>query len=352
MLLKKLTELNGVSGNEEEVREFIQTEISKYCDETKVDALGNLIAYKKGRTSRRRVMLSAHMDEVGLMVTGYSDGGFLKFKTIGGIDERILPGKRVLVGDKKLPGIIGVKAVHLMDVDERRANIKLKGMYIDIGAEKREEAEKLAMQGDYIAFHSEYREAGSDCIKAKALDDRAGCAVLMEALKERYDFDLIACFTVQEEVGLRGSETAAYTVAPDIALVIETTTCSDVPGVEKQDYTTVLGQGAALTVMDRTAYADKHLVEYLYSLAKANDIAVQFKQTTAGGNDAGSIQKSRAGVKVASISIPCRYIHSPVSMMSRKDFHSCNKLTCLTLKEWDKNPEQLEKILAGGSLNV
>lgn len=352
MLIKELTMLNGVSGNEDEVRKFIKNNIEKYADEIKVDSIGNLIAFKRGKAPRFKVMLSAHMDEVGFMVTGYGEGGTLKFRPVGGIDERILLGKKVLVGDRKLPGVIGSKPVHLQERDERGTNIKLKNMYIDIGAEKRDEAERLASLGEYIAFMSEYTELGEECIKAKALDDRVGCSVLMEALQESYSFDLYACFTVQEEVGLRGSEVAAYTVNPDLAIVVEGTTCSDVPGVEKQDYSTILGNGAAITIMDRTSYADKNLVEYMNKLAQKHNVPVQFKQTTTGGNDAGRIQRSRSGVKVASVSVPCRYIHSPVSVMSKRDFESCGKLVKLVLSEFGKNQNLIEVIKNGGKIDV
>lgn len=352
MLLKTLTELNGISGSEDAVRDFIKQEASKYCTDIKVDSIGNVIALKKGRNSRYKVMLSAHMDEVGFMVTGYGENGTLKFKNVGGIDERILLGKKVTVGDKRIPGVIGSKPIHMQEPQERSSNIKMKSMYIDIGTDKREEAERLAPLGEYIAFDSEYVEFGEDCIKAKALDDRVGCCILLEALKNTYAFDLYCCFTVQEEVGLRGSEVASYAVDPDLALVIEGTTCSDVPGVEKYDYSTVLGGGAALTIMDRTAYADKTLVGFLYNIAKKKDIKAQFKQTTTGGNDAGKIQRTRAGVKVASISVPCRYIHSPVSVMSRKDYECCKNLVFETLGELDNNQEIVQIIKVGGNVNV
>jgi len=341
-----------VSGNEDEVRKYIKAAVEKYADEVKVDSIGNLIVYKKGKSPRHKVMLCAHMDEVGFMVTGHAENGFIKFKPVGGVDERILPGKRVVIGDRKIPGIIGCKPIHLQEREERGNIIKLKSMYIDIGAEKKEEAERLAPLGEYIAFYSEYTEIGEGCVKAKALDDRVGCAILTEALKGDYEFDLYACFTVQEEVGLRGAEVAAYAVNPDLALVVEGTTCSDVPGVEKYDYSTVLGGGAALTIMDRTSYAAKNLVRYIYNLALKNNIKVQFKQTTTGGNDAGKIQRTRSGVKVASISVPCRYIHSPVSLMSKRDYESCRDITLLVLNQFNKNQNIIQAIMNGGEVDV
>ncbi|HOV25404.1 MAG TPA: M42 family metallopeptidase [Pseudobacteroides sp.] len=336
MILKELTELNGVSGSEYNVMEFIKGHVEKYADSVTIDSMGNLIAFKKGITGKYKVMLSAHMDEVGLMVTGYQDG-MLKFKNVGGIDERILLGKRVLIGDKRIPGFIAAKPVHLQEKEERSVNIKLKSMYIDIGADKREEAEELAPLGEYVAFYSEYTELGNDTIKAKALDDRVGCAMLMELIKERYNFDLYACFTVQEEVGLRGSEIAAYRIKPHVAIVMEGTTCSDVPGVDEHNHSTTLGGGAALTIMDRTSYGDKALVNFLYKLAEENNIKVQFKRTTTGGNDAGKIQLTGSGVKVASISVPCRYIHSPASIMSKKDYDACLELAKLALSRFNND---------------
>ncbi|MCX8132137.1 MAG: M42 family metallopeptidase [Clostridia bacterium] len=351
-ILKELTELNGVSGNEDAVRDYIQKQISTYVDNITVDTMGNLIAYKKGDSSKYKVMLSAHMDEVGFMVTGYGDGGTLKFKMVGGMDERIFPGKKVFIGDRRIPGVIGSKTIHLQEREERRNNIKLRSMYIDIGADKREEAERLAPRGDYICFSSEFTEFGDSCIKAKALDDRVGCAVLIEMLKNKYSFDLYACFTVQEEVGLRGSEAAAYAVNPDLALVLEGTTCSDVPGVEKYEYSTILGKGAALTIMDRTSYAAKNFVDFIYKTALANNISVQYKQTTTGGNDAGKIQKVHKGVKVATISVPCRYIHSPVSVMNKNDFESCIALTREVLNGFSKDQSKIEAIKNGGYIDV
>ncbi len=352
MLLRDLTQIDGVSGNEEKVREYIRKELEGIADEIKVDRVGNLIAYKRGTSPKFKLLLCAHMDEVGFIVTGYSDDGMIKFRPVGGIDERILPGKRVLVGEKGLKGVIGCKPIHLQEKNEREKTIKLKSMYIDIGCDKRDEAEKLVSLGEYIAFDSKYRELGAGCIKAKALDDRVGCAIIMELLRNRYEFDLYTAFTVQEEVGLRGSEVAAYQINPDIAIVVEGTTCSDVPDAKEYEYSTELGKGPVLTIMDRTAYADKDLVNFIYDTARKYKIDVQFKKTTTGGNDAGKIQRSRCGVKVASVSVPCRYIHSPSSVMSRKDYEDCKRLLEAVLTELEKNNDFTLKILNGGNYNV
>ena len=344
MLIKELTNLNGVSGNEKEVRDFIINKINNLCDSIMVDSIGNIIAYKKGNNSKYKVMLSAHMDEVGFIISGHTEKGFLKFKPVGGIDDRILPGKRVLVGKKRICGVIGSKPIHQQDKDEREKITKVKNLYIDIGAESKDEAEKLAPLGEFISFDSEFLELGVDCIKAKALDDRVGCAVLIEALKQNFEFDMFACFTVQEEVGLRGAQVAAYNVMPDVAFVIEGTTCADVPNVEPFECSTILGNGAALTIMDRTCYCDKDLVQFLNNVAAKNNIKVQYKQTTTGGNDAGQIQRTGTGVKTASISVPCRYIHSPVSVMSRSDYESVERLTIAALNEMNKDKDFLKNI--------
>ncbi len=343
-LIKELTDLNGVSGNEHEVREYIKSKINGLCDSIEVDTIGNIIAYKKGSSGRFKVMLSAHMDEVGFMVSGYTEKGFLKFKSVGGIDSRILPGKRVVIGKKRLKGVIGAKPLHQQSADERERIAKIKDLYIDIGAETKEEAEKLVPLGEFIAFDSDYVEFGKDCIKAKALDDRVGCAVLMEALKYSFDFDLYVCFTVQEEVGLRGAQVAAFKIMPDVAIVLEGTTCSDVPEVKPYDFSTELGNGAALTLVDRTCYSDRKLVQFLYDTAVKNGIKVQYKQTTTGGNDAGQIQRTGMGVKTASISVPCRYIHSPVSVMSRSDFECVERLTLAALNEINRDKDFIKNM--------
>jgi len=345
MLIKQLVEIDGVSGNEDKVREFIVENIKTNVDEITIDDIGNIIALKRGRDGKLRVMLSAHMDEVGFICTGYTDTGMVKFKAVGGIDERILPGKRVIAGENKVRGVIGCKAIHLQEKESRDNVIKAKNLYIDIGASSKEEAEKLLPLGEYISFQGEYEEYGDNVIKAKALDDRAGCAIIMEIINEKkqYDFDLYACFTVQEEIGLRGAETASYQVNPDVAIVVEGTTCSDVPGVEGQDQSTRLGEGAALSVMDRSAYYDPALTKFLYKTAVDNSIKVQYKQTATGGNDAGKIQTSRTGVKVAAVSVPVRYIHSPISLMDRRDYNSSKELILKILEQLDKN---------GGKYNV
>lgn len=334
MCLSDLTTLNGVSGNEDAVRKYIYEKIKSKCDNIKIDTMGNIIAFKKGKKAiGKKVMVCAHMDEVGFIVSRITDDGFLKFKTVGGIDPRVIISKFVTVGKGAHVGVIGTKAIHLMTPAERKASPKISDLYIDIGAKTKKEAEKRVSVGDYVAFKSDYTEFGDDLIKAKALDDRVGCDILMSLCDDSYDFDLYLVFTVQEEVGLRGAQCATYSIKPDIAVVLEGTTCSDVSGVKESGYSTILGGGAALSFIDNRTYYNKDLFNYIYNLAKEKNIPVQIKQTASGGNDAGVVHLSTSGVKTAAISVPARYIHSPSSVISKKDYEACKELIHVLLKE-------------------
>ena len=331
MLLEKLCNENGVSGNEDRIRAIILDEIKPYADKITIDSMGNIIAYKKGKKASKRVMLSAHMDEVGFIISGITDKGYLKFKTVGGIDTRVLISKRVRVGDEKISGIIGMKAIHLQTASESERVPDISDLTIDIGAKSKDEAKKKVKIGDYAAFDTEYSDFGTDKIKAKAIDDRVGCMILVEALKHGSKEDLYVCFTVQEEVGLRGASVCACQVNPDIALVVESTTCSDVYNVDEKDFVTNCGGGAAISFMDRTTITDRRYSEYLYNMAKENNIPVQYKRTTMGGNDAGIIHKSNGGIKTASVSVPTRYLHSPVGVASKSDIEAVKKLVLVYL---------------------
>ncbi len=336
MLLEKLCNLNGVSGNENAVRDFILAQIKPYADDITIDTMGSVIAFKKGEDSSKKVMLDAHMDEVGLIISGITEKGFLRFQTVGGIDTRVLISKRVIIGDKKISGVIGMKAIHLQTRDERESVPKIRDLYIDIGAESEKSAKKAVSLGDYAAFDTKYSDIGTDCVKAKALDDRCGCAVLIDALKHGCRYDLYCTFTVQEEVGLRGAAAATYRIDPDIALVLEATTCNDVFGVDEKDFVTVLGKGVAVSFMDRSTIVDKSLRDSLIGLAKSANIPVQLKQAVAGGNNAGIIHKSRTGIKTASLSVPCRYIHSPAGIIKKSDFDAMRSLTLEFLDKIDE----------------
>ncbi len=333
MLVKELVSLNAPSGFEDEVREFIKSNVT--ADEIYTDSIGNLICRKKG--SGKKVMVCAHMDEVGFIITQVTDAGFLRFETLGGIDTSVLSSKKVLIGKDRLPGIIGAKAIHLQSADEANSPIKKKDLYIDIGAKDKEEAEKLVSMGDYAVFDGEYTAFGENMIKAKALDDRTGCAIMMELMKEDYESDMYFVFSVQEEVGLRGANVAAHNIKPDIALVIEGTTCSDVHGSKPHKTVTTSGGGAVMTAVDMAAISDKEYFDFITKIAAENNIKLQIKRTTAGGTDAGAIQRSNSGVKTAVLAVPCKYIHSSVSVMNYSDFEAVYELSKAVLKNIERS---------------
>ncbi|MBP7175797.1 MAG: M42 family metallopeptidase [Thermoclostridium sp.] len=325
--LMELTRLDGISGDEQVVRQAILEEIKNEELKYQTDSIGNLIVNAKTTGEYHfRVMLSAHMDEVGFMINGITDDGKLKFATVGGMDPRILIGQQVRVGTRKTPGVIGYKSIHLQDKAERESVVKVKNLYIDIGVKDREQAEALAALGDCVAFASEPVLFGKTRLKAKALDDRVGCAIILELVKQVWPFELVACFTVQEEVGLRGARVAANRVQPDVAVILEGTTCADVPGVKEHEVSTALGRGPAISFADRTSIGDRELIDHFVKTAQAEGIPYQWKQTVSGGNDAGRIQTSGKGVRVISVSAPCRYIHSPVSCLDTNDVENMLKL--------------------------
>ncbi|MHB1293842.1 MAG: M42 family metallopeptidase [Anaerolineae bacterium] len=335
MNLKQLSEARGVSGNEGAVRDLILEAVKERIDSYHVDALGNLICVKRAKGVQgerpwpRRVMLAAHMDEVGLVVTGINSDGTLRFACVGGIDERVLLSKQVLVGDKAVPGVIGFRPIHLIPAAERQKTADISKGAIDIGAKDRAGAERLVQPGDYCSFRTYYEvldEGGLHTVKGKALDDRAGCAVLIDLLAESFSFDLVAVFTTQEEVGLRGATVAAYTVKPDMALVLEGTVCDDLPKKVDVSPVTELGKGPAITFMDRTLIADRRLVRLLAGTAERLGIPHQFKQAVAGGTDGGAIHLAGEGVPTAVVAVPCRYIHAPVSVMSLSDLDHATRL--------------------------
>jgi len=326
MLLKKLTEANGISGNEKEVREIIINEIKDYVDDIKIDRIGNIIAYKKGTIDSPKIMIAAHMDEVGLMITKIEESGLLRFTAVGGIDQRILVSKPVIVGKNKINGVIGAKPIHLQKRSEWTRALDYSQLYIDLGVGNKEQAEKLVNIGDYVAFDSEYIEFGNDLVKAKALDDRVGCSILINLLKTERKMSIYGVFSVMEEVGLVGAGPAAYEIDPDIAIVLEGTTCSDVPDIESHLLATELGKGPAISLMDRTTYFNNNLRKLVVEVAKENNIPYQFRRTTFGGNDSGRIHLTKEGAITTTISVPCRYIHSPVSVMSKNDYENANKL--------------------------
>ena len=326
--LAKLSELHGVSGVEDEVRDYIIKEIKPYCDEVSVNSTGSVIAFKKGRvTPENKIMLCAHMDEVGLIVTDIEeDTGLLKFATVGGIDARVLCGTPVRVGENKLPGVIGAKPIHLLEGDEFAKAPEIKNMYIDIGAMNKEEALQNVCPGDYAVFDTDFGQFGDGLLKGKALDDRAGCAVLMEILKRDLECDMYFVFSTMEEVGLRGAKCAAFSVAPDIAIVVESTTAADIPGVDECSKVCKVGEGAVVSFMDRTTIYDRGLLKMVQRIANERGIKWQFKKGVTGGNDSGTIHNSRGGIRTSAVSLPCRYLHSPCGVISENDLNAVCEL--------------------------
>ncbi len=329
MLLKTLCETHGVSGDETRVREIIYKYIKPHVDKVQIDIMGNMIAFKAGRDHSKKIMLCAHTDEVGLIISSVTDTGFLRFKAVGGIDGRVLVGKRVVVGKNNIVGVISLKAIHLQTQSEREGAVDIKSLYIDIGAKDKQEALSLVSLGDYAAFDTDFCEFGDDFYKAKALDDRCGCAILAELAECECEYDTYFCFTVQEEVGCRGAAICANKVNADIALILEATTCGAISGAMPHQEVTTPHGGGALSILDKGSYSDKKLTNKLYELAKKNNIAVQYKRTTMGGNDARAIQTALGGTKTCALSIPCRYLHSPVSTISKRDYASVKEIARL-----------------------
>jgi len=337
MLLKRLTEASGVSGNEKEVRDLIMSSLEGYVDELKTDRIGNLIVHKKGSNpSGKRLMIAAHMDEVGLLVKDIDSSGLLKFMPVGGIDKRVLVSKAVTIGEKKLPGVIGAKPIHLQKRDEWSKVLDIDDLYIDIGATSKEEAERQVSIGDYVAFDTPYSEMGNGTIKAKSLDDRVGCSILIDILKSDIDADIYGAFTVMEEVGLVGAGPAAYQIKPHMAIVLEGTLCYEIDELDSHQMPTMLGKGPAISLIDRTTVYDRSLREQVVKIAQENKIPYQFRKTSMGGNDSGRIHISGTGCATTGISVPTRYIHSPLSLISKSDYDNTYRLVEAIIREFEK----------------
>ena len=330
-MLKTLCNLCGASGREDKVREFILSEITPYA-ECRVDALGNIIATKKGKNPAKvRVTADAHMDEVGVIATHIDEGGFVRFATVGGIETPALLGKR-FVFENGAEGVVCSKPTHLCDAAEKKVLPKVDSLCIDLGADSKDAALKMVSIGETAVFAPDYKQMGK-LICTKALDDRAGCAVLIRLLKEEAEYDFTATFSTQEELGLRGAKVAAYNSAPEAAVIIEGTTAADVPESSGANKVCLVGSGAVLSFMDRSTMYDKKLYDDGRRLAEENGIACQTKTVVAGGNNAGAYHISCGGVRTASISLPCRYIHSSSSVASPEDFENVYRLAKLMIEK-------------------
>lgn len=330
-LIEKLCMINGTSGDEKDVRNELISLLPADCEYT-VDALGNLIVNKKGkRTPKKKVALFAHMDEVGFIVTYITDDGYVRVAPVGGMDDSALFGKRVTVNG--VNGVAGGKAIHLCSGDEGKKIPKITDMTLDFGFENKEQAEEKVALGDFVYFKSDFVCFGDGFVKSKALDDRIGTATLINILNEESDFDYTCVFTVQEEIGTRGATVSAYTVKPDYAIVLETTTASDIADTPDHKKVCKVSGGAVVSFMDRGTLYDRELYKKAFETAEKNGIPCQTKTVVAGGNDSSAIHKAAGGIKTVAVSVPCRYIHSPSSVCSEKDIDSVERLAKALLRE-------------------
>lgn len=337
-LLEKLSNIPGISGFEDRVRDFMINELKDYVDEIKVDDLGNLIVIKKGEPNGKKIMLAAHMDEIGLMVRFIDEKGFIKFSKIGGINDQMLLNQDVYIQSSKgnVPGVIGSKPPHKMKESEKKKILKYDHMFIDIGSSSKEETEKLISVGDPVIIKQDFAELRNSLVKGKALDDRVGCAVLIEVLKQAESKATIyGVGTVQEEVGLKGAKTSAFSINPDMALALDVTISGDHPGMKEEEAPSKAGEGPTIILTDasgRGLITPPQVKELLISVAEEEEIPYQLEVSEGGTTDATAIHLTRQGIPTGVISPPSRYIHTPVSVVSLKDLENTVKLVLAVLK--------------------
>ncbi len=333
MELKRLTEAFGPSGCENEVRNLLREEALKLCADVSVDRAGNLVCFRRGTDpTKPGVLVAAHMDEIGFIVSGCTEDGLLRFQPVGGVDPRVAVSKWVVLGRDRLPGVIGAMAIHLQSPADREKVLDFDQLFIDIGAADAKEAEKLCPKGTYAVFDTPYAEFGDGFVSARALDDRVGCWSLLKVLQSGYAGDLYCVFVTQEEVGLRGSMAAAFNAQPDIAIVLEGTAANDLGDTQPREQVCVPGRGVAVSFMDLASIADRGLYQRVLGVAREEGIPHQVKLGITGGNDAGSFQRAGRGARTCVLSVPCRYIHSGVSVASLKDISAQADLACAFLK--------------------
>jgi len=340
-ILEKLSNACGIAGREEEIRSLMKKFLKPLVDEVKEDKLGNIIGIKKGKKNAPKVMLAAHMDEIGLLVKTISKEGFIQFAKIGGIDDRILLAQNVIVYTEKGPlrGIIGSKPPHIQKEEERKKIIAYDELFIDIGAENQEETKKMGVKiGDPIGFDVKFSKIGKDIVIGKAFDDRVGCAVMIEAMRhlENTECTVYAVGTVQEEVGLRGATTAAFGIYPDIGIALDVTVAGDMPGVRETEAPIKTKKGPSLTVADYGLITHPKVLRLLVDTAEENKIPYQLETGLPGSTDAARISLTREGVPCGVISIPTRYIHSPSSLLCIKDVENAVKLTVAAIQKIPK----------------
>jgi len=337
-VLEKLSNANGVTGREDEVRDLMKNYLEPYVDEIREDRLGNLIAFKKGNKDAPTVMLAAHMDEIGFMIKNIKKKGFLQFTKIGGIDDRILLAQRVIVHTDKGPltGVTGSKPIHIQTEAEKKKVIEADNLFIDVGARDKEEAEKMGVQvGDVVSFDIKFVRINENVVLGKAFDDRVGCAMMIEIMKrlQKVDCNVYAVGTIQEEVGLRGATIAAFQVAPDVGIALESTVAGDMPGVAEGEAPAKMGEGAVVTVADAGLITHPKVLRLLIDSAKENKIPYQLETGIRGATDASRIAISREGVPSGIISVPARYIHSPVAILNLDDVEKAVKLAVAAIRK-------------------
>ncbi|MDO5602790.1 MAG: M42 family peptidase [Oscillospiraceae bacterium] len=324
--IETLCGLRGISGQEDEVRDFLLKEIAPYAACT-VDAMGNLLVEKKGKkTAEKRVLFSAHMDEVGFIVTHIEEDGLLRIAPVGGISPLVTPGRAVLVGEKAAPGVIGCKPVHLLEKGEKDKPAPLEECRVDMGAANKEEACALASPGDAVTFDASFLRLGGEKFCAKAIDDRAGCAILLDMIRQELPYDCLFSFTVQEETGCAGAKAAAFALRPDIAIAVESTTAADLADVKPGKEVCRQGCGPVLSFMDKGTLYDKELFRFVCERAEKNGLAFQTKQGVFGGNESRSLQTAGGGARVLAVSLPVRYLHSASGVCGWRDAEETRKL--------------------------
>jgi endoglucanase len=337
-LLESLSNAFGPPGNEEQVRVILKRELEDYADEVRVDNLGNIFFFNHGGDQYPKIMLAAHMDEVAFIINFIEETGFLRFQTLGGITDNIMPGQTILLKGTKGPlkGIIGSKPPHILKEEEKQKIVPLEDLFIDIGAENQKEAKDKGVEiGTCGVFDIKFTELGGGYVRGKAFDDRAGCTILVEVFKALKDspYNIIAVGTVQEEVGLRGARTAAWQVEPDYGLALEGTFAADVPESRPDKMSARLKGGPVITIVDKTVITHPKILNTLVKLGKEKSIPFQFKKMLTGGTDAGAIHISKAGVPSGTVALPCRYIHGPASVAYINDLKNTIALVTEFVKE-------------------
>jgi len=341
-LLTRICEAPGAPGSEKKIRELILKELTGLADEVRVDSMGSIVALKKGRSSQKKCMAAAHMDEIGFIVTHIDDQGFVRFNPVGGFDPKTLTSQRVIIhGRSDVMGVMGSKPIHIMSPEERTKSVKITDYFIDTGMTRAKLVKQVEV-GDFITRHSPLVELG-DCVNVKSLDNRASVFVLIETLrslkkqKAKPAYDFYAVFTVQEEVGLRGAQASTIEIQPDFSFGLDTTIAYDVPGSSPQERCTMLGKGAAIKLMDSSVICDYRMIAFMKDTAKSHKIKWQPEILAAGGTDTASLQRMAAGGSIAgAISVPTRHIHQTIESCHKKDLEACIRLLSACVRQLDK----------------